>query len=294
MNDALQNDYKQVGRNCLADFLGFDAHNAAEYAELVAGIGAFAEACEDEAGEANGPREVFCVTHEEFLPWVAMNIRVNGWLPKGKAWEQGHVELATANLAWNGMMDYRRQGFRFVGQKPTEQDTSVAVNAIAKASEHFDAISDLNALSDYEHNLRVAFVSGVVEGRTAGIIASVINYVAKNEEKKAEFVDFANSQFVGELKKRMIVRNLKCVFANQGGGRPVVFVDEAGNKITAWNPGFAVVKGEVYTVKATPVKQEEYKGVKSTMMNRMEIATEKDLAPKAPRKARAKKEVVNG
>jgi hypothetical protein len=289
-------EYKQVGRNCLADFIGFDPHGAAEYAELMAGIGAFAGACEDGEG-APGERSVFYRTISAYLPFVAMTIRINGWLSKGKAWEQFRdVSGASAVVAWNQMMENERKASKGLNipqnEIPTEADCAVAAKTISYCAELFED-ADVAKLTDYEHNLRVALMAGVVENRTAGIIASAVNFASRDQEKKAERVDFSKSEFVGEIGKRAIFTGLKCVFNAAGGGRPVVFVDPNGNKVSAWNPGFPVEKGQTYNVKATPVKQDEYNGVKSTMLNRMVLATEADMAPKAPRKARAKKEVVN-
>jgi hypothetical protein len=284
-------EYKQVGRNCLADFIGFDPHAAASMAELLASAGAFASACEDGEGMGGGSRTYFTVS--EYLGHVAVMIRKGGWLSKGKAWEQGNVEMATANLAWNNMIDTNSASAetRARAEKIEEQDIAVLAKATTFLDAHFDMEDTAIAgLTDYEHNLRVAYLSGVVEGKTAGIIASAINFASRQQEKVAEKVDFSNSQFVGTIGQRAIFTGLKCVFPGFGG-RPVVFVDAAGNKISAWNPGFVVEKGGTYTVKATPVKQDEYKGLKSTMLNRMVLATEKDLAPK---KARKVKEVVNG
>jgi len=287
-------EYKQVGRNCLADFIGFDPHGAAEYAELLAGIGAFAGACEED-GEP-GERVRFYRTISAYLPYVAMVIRRNGWLSNGKAWEQFQDKsMSTSNIAWGQMIDNDndlRRGVTIDAKLiPTEADEAVSAKTIAYIAELFEN-ADTAKLSDYEHNLRVAMLGGVAEQRSAGIIASAINFAARDQEKKAERVDFSNSQYVGEIGKRAIFAGLKCVYPGFGG-RPVVFVDGAGNKVSAWNPGFVVEKGQTYTVKATPVKQDEYKGLKSTMLNRMVLATEKDLSPKAPRKARAKKEVVH-
>jgi hypothetical protein len=288
-------EYKQVGRNCLADFIGFDPHAAAEMAEMLAGIGAFAGACEDD-GEERGPRERFYRVIGEYLPYVAMFIRTNGWLSNGKAWEMGDKGLSTSNSAWNQMIENEIKARR--GEKveprlmPSEAHVAVASKTVTYIADLFED-ADVAGLSDYEHNLRVAMMAGVVEARTAGIIASSINFASRDQEKKAEKVDFSNSQFVGTIGQRAVFTGLKCVFPGFGG-RPVVFVDAAGNKVSAWNPGFACEKGMTYTVKATPTKQDEYKGVKSTMMNRMVLATEKDLAPKAPRKPRAKKVVETG
>lgn len=288
--------YKQVGRNCLADFFGFDPHGAASMAEILASAGAFASASEDDFdGEGGVGRARVYRTIGEYLPFVARQIRIAGWLSKGKAYERdGHTEGATAVQAdyqMNAVEAKARNGERVSeADLPNEQDRAVAKKTIDYLAEHFDN-APAATLTDYEHNLRVAFLSGVVEGKTSGIIASGINYAAKEQEKKTERVDFTNSQYVGEVGKRAIFTGLKCVFPGFGG-RPVVFVDASGNKVSAWNPGFPVEKGATYNVKATPVKQDEYKGIKSTMMNRMVLATEKDLAPKAPRKPRAKKVVA--
>ena len=289
MPNETKTEYKQVGRNCLADFIGFDPHAAAAMAEILASAGDFASACEEGGEGFNGTRTYYTIS--EYLQHVAVMIRKGGWLSKGKAWEQGNVEMATANCAWENMRlaNSRDLSDNQKAEKVEEQDVAVVAKTIDYLNSHFDMEDTAAAaLSDYEHNLRVAFLSGAVQPKTAGILASAINYAAREQEKKSERVDFSNSQFVGEIGKRAIFMGLKCVFPGFGG-RPVVFVDAAGNKVSAWNPGFNVEKGDTYNVKATPVKQDEYKGIKSTMLNRMVLATEKDLAPKAPRKARAKK-----
>ena len=278
-------EYKVVGRNCLADFMGFDPHAAASMAEIMASAGEFAGACEDEGFGAGGGQSPYR-SIGYYLPFVAMAIRKLGWLSKGKAWElYGSTEGATSEVAMQAMLESERKATE---PKPEEKDYAAAAAALTYLNEKFEGMDEaqIAGLSDYEHNLRVAFMGGVMQPKTAGIIASGLNFAARDQEKKAERVDFSKSVYVGELGKRAIFTGLKCVFPTQGMGRPVVFVDAAGNKVTAWNPGFVCEKDGVYTVKATPVKQEEYKGLKSTMLNRMVLATEKDLAPKKARKTK--------
>jgi len=286
MPNETNTEYKQIGRNCLADFMGFDPHAAASMAELLASAGAFGSACEDEGFGGAGEKVYFTVGG--FLPHVAVMIRKAGWLSKGKAWEQGNVEAATANMAWENMRlaSSRSLTDNQKAEKIEEQDLAVVAKTVAFCDAYFDMEDTaILALGDYEHNLRVAYLSGVVTSKTAGIIASIINFASRQQEKKAEKVDFSKSQFVGTIGQRAIFTGLKCVFPGFGG-RPVVFVDGMGNKVSAWNPGFVVEKDGVYNVKATPVKQDEYKGLKSTMLNRMVLATEKDLAPKKARKTK--------
>lgn len=288
---------KQVGRNCLADFFGCDPHGAAEMAEILASVGSFASFCEEpgEGGPGNGRSNYRSIA--SYLPYVAMKIRQEGWLSKGKAYERdGHTNAATAVQAEAQMSanDAKHRNGERVPEKdePTAADYALATKTIEGCAAHFDSVAP-ETLTDYEHNLRVAMMSSVCEPKTFGIVASAINFLARVEEKKQERVDFTKSEHVGTIGKRQIFRNLKCVYPGFGG-RPVVFVDDLGNKITAWNPGWQVEKGASYNVKATPVKQEEYKGIKSTMVNRPVLATEKDLAPKAPKKARGRKNPETG
>ena len=192
-------NFIQVGRNCLADFLGgADPHAAASMAEILAEAGYIAGACtdDDEGGLGGGSR--FYFTTADYLPWVAQTIRINGWLPKGKAWERdGHTHNASAVIAWNNMVDYGRPMSRI--EKYTDADAKVADDAIAFCAKHFEDV-DTATLGDYEHNLRVSLSTGIVEFRTAGMIASCVSFAAREQAKRNPVI-FTN-EFVGELGKR--------------------------------------------------------------------------------------------
>lgn len=77
-------DYKQVGRNCLADFLGGnDLTQMAALAEIM--WAANEEAAESEGGGFGGSWD--CFSLESYLAFVAASIRKVGFLTKSKARE---------------------------------------------------------------------------------------------------------------------------------------------------------------------------------------------------------------
>lgn len=271
--------YKQVGRNCLADFLGgIDAHAAASMAEILANVHYTAGACMDDDMGEGGPRAKFYHSNAHYLAWVAKDIRENGWLSKGKAWERdGDSGAATAVQAWNAMVDTQKEQHGI--KDPTDADLKVAADTIAYCNEYFEA-ADSEKLSDYEHNLKVSLSTGIVEFKTAGMIASAVNFVVREQAKKNQ-TEWVND-FVGTLGERM---TLTLTFVRRYVNGRCEFKTADGKKVTAF-PKFDVVEGQVYVVDGTPTKQDEWKGNKSTYINRVAIHVEKVKKPRAKKEAK--------
>ena len=263
-------ELKQVGRNCLKDFTGVDAHGMAVMAELLASIdlimGSFGESS-DSIGYSS------FVPLSTYLPFVAKSIREDGWLSRGAAYERGNREGSTADLSLFSMITHfgamRSRNMQLVEEtKPNDKDNQEATNVIKFLSEHFDSL-DENNLNDYQHNLRVTFDGQVVDHRLAGLAASMVSYVARQIQEKAEKNEWATSEYIGTLKKRETFE-LTCVYLPRGG-RPGCFKDGNGNKIQAWNVPEDITEGNTYRIMCTPVKHEVYRDVKSTMVNRLVV-----------------------
>ena len=261
-------ELKQVGRNCLEDFTGVDAHGLAIMAELLASLDLIMGSFGEGSGSIGFSSFVPLST---YLPFVAKSIREDGWLSRGAAYERGVRENSTADRSFSAMVTFfkamQHRNNRLVEEtKPTEKDRQEAADVTAYLSDHFESL-DESALNDYQHNLRVTFEGQVVDHRLAGLAASMVSYVARQIQEKAEKTEWSTSEYIGELKKRMVL-TLTCVYPSRGG-RPGCFRDENGNKIQAWNTPDNVFEGQTYRIACTPVKHEVYKDVKSTMVNRL-------------------------
>lgn len=256
-------DLKQVGRNCLRDFLGTDATAFAELATLVRDL---ARAVSD-AG-ARGSNSGHYLSTREYLEWTACAIRLGGWVSRGMAYEDGSISTADETL--NLMASKERDK-----PTPTPADTANAEAALAWAA----ALS--GSLSDYEHNIKVVAQSDALNEKNVGLAASIVAVYLRNRERDMlRKHAAATSAHFGEVKKRAVYTlTLNGVRAFEGNYGPTylhTFTDAGGN-VAKWF-GSRELDAEIgtpRTVKATVKAHDEYKGVKQTVLTRV---TEFDAA----------------
>lgn len=257
--------FKQVGRNCIADFLGGQSPEAVlrtlEYLRDVV----------DEVGGdygSAGVRDVYRV--EEFLTHVACMIREYGWVPRSF-----HSETATADRATSNMSDLRHDRRDKKGQKlyvaPNADDETDA----QKAREH--ALS-LEGRSDFEHNLKVALGGEYLDTRNSGIAAAALLVYNRHiereverrltEEREAESVN----EHVGQKGDRLdLVLTVERVFERSGGNYGPTFITkmrDADGRTFTWFGSYEIDRGAVVTGKWTVKNHSEYQGTKETILTR--------------------------
>ena len=164
-------EWKQVGRNCLADFLRTsDASGIAEYAEMLASIDEEMGEFEEESfGGSSGP-EYF--TAKRLLTQVACCVRADGWCSRTEAKNSFVPKCATVDSAmalwdqktWDKLSDADQ-----VRLTPTEADEAKAAAAIAWAQ---DLPADVG--NDYLWNIRVVSHREMLSYRDAGLAGSII------------------------------------------------------------------------------------------------------------------------
>lgn len=282
-------EWKQVGRQCIRDFLGHKSpENIARMAELLLSLRALGE-----GGGLGGGDAAKKLPLDYFMGFVAAVIGKWGWRSKKRASEEG--KRATATIALDHAapsrellkLQARGQWERLV---PSEADRARATEAIEWASSLTDA--EVEA-SDYLHNLRVIGSIGVVEHRTAGYAASIIIAHDKALDRVRARQALPESNYVGAVGERVVLTlTLKKVIVveNAFGITHIhLFNDEAGNDFKwfgskrlqlDWESP-EVTEGETVAVKATIKNHEEYKGRKQTSLSRCAVHVDKPKKNKA-------------
>lgn len=268
--------FKQVGRNCLAEFLGIDPFAYARAAEFLAAFRGAADDWDEEFRLGGSPRAWDLST---LLTFVACEIRSNGWVSRTKARETDRTASVDMAIS-HGVCSPPNDQYAL---RPSPEDAALAVAALTWAGPWLERDE---ALSDYEHNLRVALLAGYATARTAGIIGSLVAVYQREQEKARLATVHAASQHVGEVGKRQVFAALRVVSIREFEGFYGVtalhrFVDPAGNILTWFASGSGSpfeVDGS-YDLVATVKKHEEYKGVRQTQLVRCALAP----APKAPK-----------
>lgn len=262
---------KQIGRQCIADFLGHqDPERLLSMAEYLMSADGLACGAEDD-GSFGG--KVGVVWLEEYLTWVAAVVRIEGWLSRSKARDQGG--FATADRAFDLMTKeeaYRKRD----DPRPAAEDLALAKTAIDWARTDLAAKPEKN---DYEHNLAVVSARDAVDTKAFGIAASLITAYKRalgfEAERKARMEREAKSEFFGEAGKREVftLTVLKVIDLESDYGAVHLhrFVDEKGNIATWFSSSGSLEIGKTYAIKASVKKHEEYKGAKQTMLTRCAV-----------------------
>lgn len=268
--------YWQIGRQCLADFLGGKSpETLASMAEWDIESGAiFGEA----EGYGGGTRYREDDTLS-FLAMVAAVTRRTGFVSRSKA--RDTFAQATADEAWGICTDpkeaadfskhYLQEGEKLVD----EQDIVKATKALAWVRDELEA-----GENNYLRNLKVACASDSVDYRGAGIVASAISAYIRATEVKAEQAAPIVRSYVGTVGEKLTVK-VKIVsireFPSDYGYNQVRVLfrmeDEKGNVITWWTSDtYGMEEGQEVTITGKVKQHETYKDIPQTVLTRCKFS----------------------
>lgn len=287
--------YKQVGTDCLGDFVG-SADPAAmldPYYLLMKALLA-AEAAQDEGEEGYGEGKGSTIDLEMFLSWVAMAAEQVGW--KGRKSADVGMGIATVDAAIDLLMRWQKatkEGVRS-HPRPDAKHLAKAKAAIAWASAIPEADQD-----DFTHNLNVIAKLGYVQSNTQGVAA----WIVRGYEKSLELASKAeHSAWLGKVGDRMtmdlkLVRTIVTAGYRDGPSYGHVFDDAEGREVIWWTTkktltGYGRTEelepGSRHVMTCTVKEHTERKGQKQTVVTRCDLAPA-DAKPGAETKAKPKK-----
>lgn len=257
-------EVKRVGRSCLKDYLGSSLERII-YSAMI--LKTFAD-LEDEDYSTRGSRASGMGIISYLAKCVAV-IRTEGYyLSKTKAQENGGIptsERAATEL--------------FASPKDVEIET--LESDVKEAMKLLTWISELSPESDYEQNLKVIAQMFLIKPKHFGYIASIPAFYARHmgklEQKKAELVEKAKSQYFGTQGKRenfKLTLEKKFFFDTEYGRMAIYrFRDEKGNMAVWKTSSWADIEdGETVEVRATVKEHKEYRSEKQTVLTRLNVA----------------------
>lgn len=243
-------DYRQVGSDCIKDFLGHkDPHALASWAEALAAFGDDLSGAEDENWSGGGGGERL-INGEEYLVHVAAMVRTSGWLSRTKArenaqYDDGKPTYATADRALDNLFPSKEmiKNGEVVAIEDVDKERAVAALAWAENVLHEMDDRDLN---DYLHNLRAVTSSVAIRPKHTGLYASLLT-TAEREGEKAERIarektERAKTVHVGTVGKREVFKNLTVKSTREIEGAyglvtVITFRDPDGNALVWFKSG---------------------------------------------------------
>lgn len=272
--------HRQVGRNCLVDFLGHESPES-----LLAGaeyLITFDKLVREASEEGWGGRTETVVPLEQFVAVCSAVIRKMGWVSKSQAFESYDDDRApepTASVAWRLCT---MPNDKYVKQLIADKGIAVLDGDVKSANAAIDwaaGIQPEDATSAYMHDLGVTCRQHYVRWKTAGYVGSVLvayNYHLRDELAKKSPKPDSTSEHIGSIKDRLVLEGVKITamtpyMSGVYSKTRVEFSDANGN-VLIWrasgSPEWLKV-GESFTIKATVKAHDTYNGVKQTIIERV-------------------------
>jgi hypothetical protein len=295
-------EWKQVGRNCLADFLGGkDPHDVCKAMEYLTSIDGMMEDGEGGGGFGHGD---LSYSMKAFLIGVAAMIRIDGWVSRSKARIDERL-TATADdaraLMFPTQEELQDPKFRkwHDARTVTEKDIEIAEKALTYAQEELPEVKDGN---DYLFNLWVACNQANIGRRVMGIAASLVPHYLREVERQIlrekEAKDGENSKHFGQVGERLNFYATVLRVSTREGDYGTTFIykmlTREGNMVTWFSSGSADMEiGKEYLLTGTIKKLDTYNNVAQTIVTRCNVyhnearaEMEAKIAKKAAREAK--------
>lgn len=272
-------EYKQVGRQCIADFLG------GKTPEAILGAAEMlwaAEACCGEADDfeyCGGGRGDRSTNTELFLSATAICIRKLGWVSKKVAEDRAIASTGSDVLRLLYQHDkYTTEWIKENELVIQDRDCELAAKALAWGKS-LPVDGD-----DYLYNLGVACRNVAVFPKSVGIMASLLSAYGREMDRQAgiEAKRVENAKIerkhVGQPGKRetftLTVKGMRQFPGDYGVKTLVRFEDADRNIYTWWASGDPawLEEGQTYAVVGTVKKHEDYKGIPQTVLQRVSKA----------------------
>jgi hypothetical protein len=235
---------------------GVDPQSIASYAEMLADL-------EEELGnsekmEGEGGRSNYFLL-DVYLSWVVKVIEEEGWLSRGKAYEDHRT--STADRAINDMFP----SGKYRPERPTEKHVQKAKAALAWAEENLHGRDDLN---DYLYNVKVVTSTRAINFKMTGIAASLIPLFDRETQKGKDVV---NSQHIGNVRDKIKFTGT-CTFVQGfesqfGFNWLFTFLTDDGNIVKTYSKSLNVQRGNKVEMQAKVKGHTEWKGQKQTEVN---------------------------
>lgn len=287
--------HKQVGANCVADFLGHSTPDAVvSMYEMLTGIdAAFATGEAEEVNEGGWRRGVMLADVDEVLALVAAHVRKFGWTTGAAAAASGGTKGASVHGIETALFPRSNDDYKWAAQlAPTPDDVAMAATARAWIAANTDRDNN------YLCNLQALASAKAVGVRTLGMLCSLITAYQRAMQKKAERDARPESNHIGTV-GNPVVADVRVVYVRSfetsyGVSHKNVMVDDAGNTLVWWTGTVAYEVGDTMRIKGTVKSHGEYNGRKETVLTRCkELPSDAEAAQLAALSAAAETMLAN-
>jgi hypothetical protein len=260
-------EIKQVGSSCLKDFLGHD--NPEKIAKLAELLGYADESARGYTHSTGDDKRY--IPLDVYLGYVAREVRVNAFYVTRSRAEEYSIP-STATVAYQAMTRDHIDSGDYISL--TANDISITQLAINWAK---GLGADGSQLNDFQHSVKTIAASGMIEHRSIGYAASIVNSYQRMVGRKEELANNPKpvSEHLGVVGEMLTVSvTVSAIYEiDTQFGPSILFkmLTDDGSHVTVFSPKTLAEVGERFTLQGRVKKHAEYKGSKQTIVNRPKV-----------------------
>lgn len=273
VQEVATGEYKQVGRNCLADYLR--SANVDNYVWHLTSLLKISDSCESD-GEYGG----YCGANktynglEKYLACVSRAVELFGWMSASTAKETGACSTA-GDASWLYHPPDRYAKTSDICKWEQSQPVAANFDESREIIKHIrETVTVKENKTEFEANMATLYANDYFDPKYAGYIAA--GYVVRQKYLEAEIKRQAqpeiNEEYVGTVGERLVVSLTVLATRDIEGQYGITTMHRMADKeghIFTWfasNASFDV--GANVTLKATIKDHAEYQGHRQTVITR--------------------------
>jgi hypothetical protein len=267
-------EFQQVGRQCIRDFLGWDVNVIVRWFEFI----------NDLIGEYDEDRDWGGYVRPEYKPeeivrLAAKVVSVDGRYIKSENMEDSTKAKVLEFL--NPPRDkYARERYNeFVAKYSAQPD--LAARIFDATMNSLNDVDRLSGMSDWMYNVTTCIDAENIGSRQVGVVASAVILGLRaieddmNARRDEIAADKPSNEFIGNVGEKVsipvTILDSRFFDSNYGGSYLITMADEHGNSIK-WFASKNIPEGMTTAhITGTVKKHEEFKGRKSTMLTRCKV-----------------------
>lgn len=271
-------EYVQVGKACLHDYLGKDIVDYAAYLSSFKDLEEYAEELSRKSGSGRDSR-YFEV--KDILTQTAADVKARGYVSKAMVTKwydkndpQGEFDLTcpfdtTTSRVYKMFVELEDSNGHIIIPKYkniTEEESQQVEDVINYINEHKDG-------SDYVRNLHILIANEYVDLNNIGLVVSAVGYFIRETKKKEENVVEEQSEFVGSVGDKIeFTSKPEVVFSTDTQyGIYYIYKFKKDKNIIVWKTSKKLDTEVEVTIKGTIKEHNNFRGIKQTEITRAKI-----------------------
>lgn len=261
---------KQVGRNCIKDFLGGkDPKAILQWFLWRNDLGSFVEEAEERESRGGG-RGNYEVPVEQVLTAVATAVRKYGYIKSsGPNGYQGSTPDTVRTLLFTRPTPDNKDWF--AEMQPTDDDKAKVKTVV----DWFNSLDDVTKATPFVHNIDVILKGKTASARDIGILGAVFPMHARAMDSEYEKRTPKSNDHVGQVgdkipPTKVTVIRTRVISGQFGSTQIVTMEDEKGNNLVWFNnSSHDLEEKQELTITGTIKKLDDFNGRKQTHLTRV-------------------------